>query len=690
MADSVVTNNSSRRNLAQLIEAFKREVMLGSITPLRDGSILEKLLDLSKEEMESLEYYLSLLAQNTAGANIFGTVDLSELINEDGKARFNEYATGLIPAVRVVYDGNMIVGMVQTMLNEHIDCITQTLTISGEVIRSVNYPVFAESEVGTDHLPRSYSRSILNGQSEYSDWVRLDNTFCVSLDKVNKGNLRIDPGYRYFVTHDGLTIGELFLVKMDRPGEKNSDLDCYGYSMEVMITHCPLEDEKIVPSFDDYIHFYYRYYYHDSLPDDSNPGWIELFSTEDKAFLEKLKTSVFWKDLSNSKTSDSLNLPQNIPLTVYYDDENFEPLGFLVCFSSRIDSKSKHWNLLFTCRSLDNVVGNINPGNIDNSSFFVYARSIAVPTPVQSPGWSDWELVFSSADRSAVNNRLTAIEKKFVPQNVDISLLCKSTLSDLDKSLTYVVKDGAYTLGKLWFVPMTYDLGVTYAQIFVGNAVLDEETFLFKEWDSMSGGVGIGRAYEYDDMTFCTFVRFETQIQAPDNLDWFKVLSSDSMVYDQQEKSKLDTLWKFYQSFPAADGITYGVMNRKAEAIAGVGYAVLAQKPASAATLALQSISQGKIVIKPSDPLYEEVVSLIPEDILEDIDLNMVQTLELSAPDLTEEEMLERAINDYRVWKQEMLEQKKADAEMARTSEVNEKSEETGKGDLTVENNKTE
>lgn len=68
----------------------------------------------------------------------------------------------------------------------------------------------------------------------------------------------------------------------------------------------------------------------------------------------------------------------------------------------------------------------------------------------------------------------------------------------------------------------------------------------------------------------------------------------------------------------------------------------------------------------------------------------MVQTLELSAPDLTEEQMLERAINDYRVWKQAMLEQKKAEAELAQHTEVNEKTVETGKGDLTVENNKTE
>lgn len=92
----------------------------------------------------------------------------------------------------------------------------------------------------------------------------------------------------------------------------------------------------------------------------------------------------------------------------------------------------------------------------------------------------------------------------------------------------------------------------------------------------------------------------------------------------------LTPLKNFYESFPATGDVTFGVMNRKPEAVAGAGYEVLARQVPTAMSLALESLRNGRLVIVPgvTDEMLEEMKELIGEERWDELAAATASTLE--------------------------------------------------------------
>ena len=120
----------------------------------------------------------------------------------------------------------------------------------------------------------------------------------------------------------------------------------------------------------------------------------------------------------------------------------------------------------------------------------------------------------------------------------------------------------------------------------------------------------------------------------------------------------------WYESFPASDNQTWGIMNRKPEIVAGAGEEVLVQDQATAMSLALLSLDRDELVIDGADEnMILEMRRLLGEQRFDELAAKSVATLEMK-PQLTDEQKLQRAIEDY--------EQRKADmaARAAREAEA--------------------
>lgn len=114
MAKELVSSSSSRKKVYDIIQAFKTETVARSITPLRDGNLLEMILAMTKEEVDMLENLLSLHAQSS-----IGTIHIDDL-NRDLTDNFTVYQAGLLPCFKIVFgsaehgDFEKVVGFLKT------------------------------------------------------------------------------------------------------------------------------------------------------------------------------------------------------------------------------------------------------------------------------------------------------------------------------------------------------------------------------------------------------------------------------------------------------------------------------------------------------------------------------------------------------------------------------------------------
>ena len=109
-------------------------------------------------------------------------------------------------------------------------------------------------------------------------------------------------------------------------------------------------------------------------------------------------------------------------------------------------------------------------------------------------------------------------------------------------------------------------------------------------------------------------------------------------------KSKLD----LYPAMHNSDNATYGIKNGAWEIVCGAGEVVLTDDEVTAASLALQSLEEGVLLInEETEPeIVEELKELLGEELFNELATKSASTLELH-PEPSFEEKLETAKKDY-------------------------------------------
>lgn len=131
--------------------------------------------------------------------------------------------------------------------------------------------------------------------------------------------------------------------------------------------------------------------------------------------------------------------------------------------------------------------------------------------------------------------------------------------------------------------------------------------------------------------------------------------TQQSGAMSADDKTKLDTLWEFYNSFPS-DNQVVAVVNRKAEPVAPAGYDLIYRAQTTAASLALESLNNGVLVTTGADEeMIEEMKTLLGDDIFNELAAKSVQTMELR-PQPSIEEQIEQAKGLYLARKAEQAE----------------------------------
>lgn len=608
----LISDSSSRKSLQELVQAFKLESIVGSITPLRDGTIMEKLLSLTKDETDLLEHYIKLQAQETAGANFFGSIEFDDL---DVSDNLDDYKFGLRPACLVVFKDGVVRGI--TYLFAMGDHLYQTFTSCfkiEDVEKSTIDPLLYPLNVYTYY--RFYSRypqTVTCSRWELTTPQlvnQLDDGLMSHLDKQKLDDIDENANnYKLPVASDsaiggvksqktGTTSGRDYNVEVDKDGKMKVNVPWVN-------TEYPLASLKnpglLSPD-------------HYNLLSDMN--FCSLISTN--YWLYEMNRQTGWKET----------------MDWFLSDDQLKNVGQSYCFlvrSGLFDNRMVGFGNFIVDPVHELVTQNLVTNLLLEDGYISESESSAQPHHYYRIYNPDTE-TFSLWQEESEPVRYLDLQR----------LNDNDNLKNLDPNFRYIVRwynseYGLYkNVGELFFAR---EMNM---QFVISNVLVEFGKFKFAN----SGGVVLPGTYtgpvlDEDNVHFYCRVHFKDTESVLNPFHGWKELPNVS------DKERIDALWEFYQSFPEANNEVVAVVNRKAEAIAPSGHDILYQAQATASSLALDSIREGKLVLNGADDqMILEIRRLLGEDLFNELAVANVQTMELH-PQLTIEQQIEAAKAQY-------------------------------------------